>query len=89
MEGWTAEFDSWDLCDQWCAGAAHSGALRPAFLFAAISETVSRMTGKPASARVEGIHTFREPHPLSSAKAIGELGVSFRPLHETMRDTVA
>ncbi len=54
-----------------------------------VSEAASRITGKPASMPVEGIKTLREPHPLSSAKAVRELGATFRPFKETLRDELA
>jgi dihydroflavonol-4-reductase len=37
---------------------------------------------------LDGIKTLLTPHSLSSAKAERELGVRFRPLEETLRDTV-
>lgn len=54
-----------------------------------LSEAVGRITGRPVSMPVEGIKTLRDPHPLSSAKAIRELGATFRPFKETLRDELA
>jgi dihydroflavonol-4-reductase len=57
--------------------------------FAYGSELASRVTGRPAVAPVEGVRSLREPHPMSSAKAIRELGVTLRPLRDTLRDEIA
>lgn len=54
-----------------------------------LSEAASRVTGRPASMPVEGIKTLREPHPLTSAKAVRELGATFRPFRATLRDELA
>jgi nucleoside-diphosphate-sugar epimerase len=43
----------------------------------------------PALFTVNGIQTLHAKDRLSSDRAIRELGVSFRPLDETLRDTVA
>jgi dihydroflavonol-4-reductase len=59
-----------------------------AFGYAWASETYGRLTGKPVLATLDGIRTLVEPHPLSAAKARRELGATFRPLTETLRDTV-
>ncbi|HMQ32292.1 MAG TPA: NAD-dependent epimerase/dehydratase family protein [Chloroflexaceae bacterium] len=53
------------------------------------SEALSRLSGQPATMPVEGIRTLREPHPTSSAKGARELGATFRPLRETLRDELA
>ena len=37
---------------------------------------------------LEGVKTLLPKHTVSSAKAIRELGASFRPIEETLRDTV-
>ncbi len=57
--------------------------------YAYLSEGLSRLTGRPATAPVEGVRSLREARPTSSAKAIRELGASFRPLKETLRDEIA
>jgi len=38
---------------------------------------------------VNGVRTLQHPHVTSSAKARRELGASFQPLAETLRDEVA
>ncbi len=60
-----------------------------AFSYAWVSETYGRITGQPVLATLEGIRTLAEPHPYSSAKAAHELGANFRPLRDTLRDTIA
>jgi dihydroflavonol-4-reductase len=57
--------------------------------YAGVSETFGRLTGKPVLATVAGIRSLRDPRPLSPALAVRELGASFRPLRDTMRDTIA
>ncbi|MEN9933485.1 MAG: hypothetical protein RLZZ387_64 [Chloroflexota bacterium] len=62
----------------------------PAALFYGwASEQYTRLTGKPALATVAGVRTLLEMHSMSSDKAVRELGVTFRPLRETLRDQVA
>lgn len=56
---------------------------------AQISDVISRLTGQPSMMPVEGIRTLREPRPTSSAKAVRELGATFRPFKETLRDELA
>ncbi|MDZ4720682.1 MAG: SDR family oxidoreductase [Roseiflexaceae bacterium] len=51
-----------------------------------ISDAISRITGQPSMMPVEGIKTLREPRCTSSARAIRELGATFRPFKETLRD---
>ena len=60
-----------------------------ALALAYVSETASRLTGQPTLITISGIKTLRYPRPNDSSKAIRALGVSFRPLEETLRDTVA
>lgn len=60
-----------------------------ALAFAYGSELASRATGRPAMAPVEGIRTLRRARPISSAKAMRELGVTLRPLRDTLRDEIA
>jgi dihydroflavonol-4-reductase len=57
--------------------------------FAYVSKFVSRVTGAPALVTPEAIKTLQEPYDVSSAKAVRELGVTFRPLEETLRDEIA
>jgi dihydroflavonol-4-reductase len=60
-----------------------------AYAYAAVSEFYGRVTGKPVTATREGVRTLAEARPTSSAKAVGELGTSFRPLHDTLQDEIA
>jgi dihydroflavonol-4-reductase len=48
----------------------------------------ARLTGTTATMPLEGVRTLLPKHTVSSAKAERELGVSFRPIEETLRDTV-
>jgi dihydroflavonol-4-reductase len=57
--------------------------------YAWLSELYSRITGRPVLVTVNGVRTLQYPHVTSSAKARRELGASFRPLAETLRDEVA
>lgn len=57
--------------------------------YAFISETSARLTGGRATATMDGIKTLRDPRPTSSARAVRELGASFRPLKATLRDEIA
>jgi dihydroflavonol-4-reductase len=62
----------------------------PAALFYGwMSDQYSRITGRPTTASVAGVRTLLEMHRTSSAKAVRELGVTFRPFKETLRDEVA
>jgi dihydroflavonol-4-reductase len=56
---------------------------------AAVAETASRWLGVESAMTVEGIRTLRGAHPLSSAKARRELGLTLRPLDETLAEVVA
>ncbi len=60
-----------------------------ALAYAWVSEIYSRLTGKPVLATVSGVRTLRHPRLTSSEKARRELGATFRPLIETLRDEVA
>ena len=60
-----------------------------AISFAAVAETWSRITGKPNVMSLEGIRLMNARLEVSSAKAERELGVTFRPFEETVRDAVA
>ncbi len=57
--------------------------------FAHVSQFVSRVTGAPTLVTPEAIKTLQEDYDMSSAKAVRELGVTFRPLDETLRDEIA
>lgn len=54
----------------------------------AVSETWARWTGGNALVTVAGVRTIHRRNEVSSAKAIRELGASFRPFEETVRDEV-
>ncbi len=60
-----------------------------AIMVAWVSERIASLTGKESSVTVNGIRTLQYNFELSSAKAVRELGVSFRPFDETLRDSVA
>jgi dihydroflavonol-4-reductase len=59
-----------------------------ALTIAWLSQTVARLTGGTTLLTVSGIKTIDNPHQISSAKAERELSASFRPLEDTLRDTV-
>lgn len=50
-------------------------------------EAAARLTGQTPQFPLEGIRTLHAKHLIRSAKAERELGASFRPLEETLRDT--
>jgi len=54
----------------------------------ALSQTWARLTGGPTSLTVEGVRVMHAKLRVDSGKARRELGVTFRPLEETLRDTV-
>jgi dihydroflavonol-4-reductase len=58
-------------------------------IYAWLSELYSRITGRPVLVTLNGVRTLQHPRVTSSAKAQRELGASFRPLAETLRDEVA
>jgi dihydroflavonol-4-reductase len=60
-----------------------------ALLIANLSEKWSSLTGSKNPMPPAGIRTLMEKTQLSSAKAEQELGATFRPLGETIKDTVA
>ena len=60
-----------------------------AMAYAWFVETYGRITGKPVLITREGLRIMRMKVEVSSEKAARELGVSFRPLEETLRDVVA
>ncbi len=57
--------------------------------FAFCAETFGWLTGTDVLVTREAVRVLHERHRLSSAKAVRELGVSFRPLAETLHDAVA
>ena len=52
------------------------------------SEIWSRLTGKNALVTVEAVRTIHAKKPVDSAKAIRELGATFRPFEQTVKDEV-
>jgi dihydroflavonol-4-reductase len=58
-------------------------------MVARVSEFAARLSGGETFMTVSGVRTLTAKKTGSSAKAITELGVSFRPLDETLRDSVA
>jgi dihydroflavonol-4-reductase len=59
-----------------------------ALAIAWLSQTYARLTGGSTLLTVNGVKTIANPHQISSEKAVRELGASFRPLEDTLRDTV-
>jgi dihydroflavonol-4-reductase len=60
-----------------------------ALAMATVAQTASRWLGVESAMSVEGIRSLRAAHPLSAAKARRELGLTCRPLDETLADVVA
>lgn len=58
-------------------------------VIAAFSERAAQMTGRDTLMTRAGIQSLTAKKMNSSAKAITELGIGFRPLDETLRDSVA
>ncbi len=56
--------------------------------YAGVLELYGRITGKEVLATREGVRLLHAKHTVTSAKAERELGATFRPLDETLRDTV-
>jgi len=62
------------------------------YLIAGVSEIVARTTGKPALLSWAGVSVMmqeRERSRFDHAKSIRELGVTFRPVEETLSDEIA
>ncbi len=60
-----------------------------AITYAFIAQTYARLTGTSTLVTVNGIRTMHDHIEVSSAKAERELGATFRPLEDTLRDEVA
>ncbi|NTX34364.1 SDR family oxidoreductase [Myxococcus sp. CA033] len=60
-----------------------------AVVLGALGQTWARLTGGQTSLTVEGVRVMHAKLSVDSTKARRELGASFRPLDETLRDTVA
>lgn len=61
---------------------------RLAMLLALVVETVARWLGKDALITREGIRSLQHGHQYNSSRAQRDLGVTFRPLEETLSDCV-
>ena len=57
--------------------------------FSVVSREWGRISGKPPLMTPPGLRTMHARLHLDSAKAQAELGIAFRPLQETLADTVA
>ncbi len=57
--------------------------------YAAGAEFLGRITGQSVLVSRESVHILHLKHTVVSDKAIRELGATFRPFEETMRDEVA
>lgn len=53
-----------------------------------IGETVARLRRRPTTISLEGVRMLHSKARVSSARALRELGVTFRPLEETLRDVI-
>jgi dihydroflavonol-4-reductase len=60
-----------------------------AYMIALGSEIAARITGKPALITRQALRTLGARRTTRSSKAIRELGATFRPFAETLRDEVA
>jgi len=60
-----------------------------ALTYAWVAQTYARLTGTPTVVTVNGIRSMHDHIDLSSVKAERELGATFRPLEDTLRDEVA
>lgn len=58
-------------------------------LLAHVGEISSRITGVQPPISVNALKAMNRKHEVSAAKAIRELGVTFRPFEETIRDTAS
>jgi len=56
--------------------------------FARLAEWKSRFTGRAPTVSLQGVRIMHAKHQVRSDKAIRELGTTFRPLTETLRDEV-
>ena len=56
-------------------------------LLAHAAELTSRLTGRQPAISVNALKAMNRKHEVSSEKVIRELGVTFRPFEETIRDT--
>lgn len=54
-----------------------------------MAERYATATGRPLALAVNAIHSITERKRTSADKVIREFGVTFRPLADTVRDTVA
>lgn len=54
-----------------------------------VMESLARLQGQETLMTVSGLRTLNQPLEISAAKAAQELGATFRPFSETLRDMVA
>jgi dihydroflavonol-4-reductase len=57
-------------------------------VYAGTLELYGRITGKGVLVTRDGVRLIHAKHNVTSAKAERELGANFRPLEDTLRDTV-
>ena len=57
-------------------------------MFAFLQETIGRLTGREVLVTREGVRAMHGQHRVTSAKAQTQLGATFRPLGETLKDVV-
>ena len=60
-----------------------------AWMYGAVSELVAKVTGKPPLATRVMMATLNEGTRISAEKSKRELGVSFRPIEDSIRDEIA
>lgn len=60
-----------------------------ALMVAWVMENIARLRGEETLLTVAGIRTLNYPMEINADKAARELGATFRPFSETLRDTVA
>lgn len=58
------------------------------YVYAWLCELWSKISGRPTTVTLDGVKTMNEHKTISSAKAVQEFGLEFRPLQETVSDTV-
>lgn len=54
-----------------------------------VAERVSVLTNRPSNLTLDGVRTLHLKLDASSERAVRELGTTFRPLEDTLRDAVA
>ena len=59
-----------------------------ALAFSYFSEGVANLTGNPPAAPITGVRLAGSPMLFDNSRAVKELGVHFRPLHESLTDEI-